>query len=188
MVLFAGFGVLYVLCNSMLIPLLLPSRAVHCHHRLPLKPFQTSRSPSFLNETRRSIARCAAEEEVFAVVAAVSRRGAGICSVSVTPDRFAGGVMLTTILASLEAFYSFSSSTASQKLRRLRGNAESPADFTRSTGEAVSSTVEEIELSTLGAMKAALGGVALTGGKAECGHLEWKSVGMVATIGKSAKN
>ena len=96
--------------------------------------------------------------------------------------------MLTTILASLEAFYSFSSSTASQKLRRLRGNAESPADFTRSTGEAVSSTVEEIELSTLGAMKAALGGVALTGGKAECGHLEWKSVGMVATIGKSAKN
>lgn len=98
-----------------------------------------------------------------------------------------GGVMLTTILASLEAFHSFSSSTASQKLRRLRGNAESPADFTRSTGEAVSSTVEEIELSTLGAMKAALGGVALTGGKAECGPLEWKSVGMVATIGKSAK-
>ena len=99
-----------------------------------------------------------------------------------------GGRLLTTILASLEAFDSFSSSTASQKLRRLRGNAESPADFARSTGEAVSSTVEEIELSTLGAATTALGGVALTGGNAECGHLEQKSVGMVDTIGKSAKN
>ena len=99
-----------------------------------------------------------------------------------------GGRLLTTILASLEAFHSFSSSTASQKLRRLRGNAESPADFARSTGEAVSSTVEEIELSTLGAATTALGGVALTGGNADCDALEQKSVGMVDTIGKSAKN
>ena len=83
-----------------------------------------------------------------------------------------GGVMLTTILASLEAFHSFSSSTASQKLRRLRGNAESSAAFARSTGEALSSTVAEIELSTLGAATTALGGLALTGGNAECGHLE----------------
>ena len=34
----------------------------------------------------------------------------------------------------------------------------------------------------------ALGGVALTGGNADCDALEQKSVGMVDTIGKSAKN
>ena len=60
-------------------------------------------------------------------------------------------MLLATILASLEAFDSISSSTASQKLKRLRGNAESPADFARATGELVSSTVVEIELSTWGA-------------------------------------
>ena len=91
MVCFAGAGTLYVLCNLTLISLLLPCAPLTVISRLPLKPFQTSRSPSFLNETRRSIARCAAEEEVFAVAVAVSRRGAGIYSVSVTPDRFAGG-------------------------------------------------------------------------------------------------
>ena len=75
----------------MLISLLLLLRTVNRHVPASLEVIHTSRSPSFLNETRRLIARCAAGEEVFAVVAAVSCRGAGIYAFSVTPDRFAGG-------------------------------------------------------------------------------------------------
>ena len=83
-------------------------------------------------------------------------------------------MLLATILASLKASDPFSSCTASQKLKRLRGNAETPAEFARPTGEAVSSTVVENELSTWGAAMTALGGMALIGGDVDCGHVEWK--------------
>ena len=99
--------------------------------------------------------RCAAIEEVFAVAVAVSSREATSMSFRSRRTDLPGvgreGGAAATILASLEAINSISSSTASQKLKRLRGNAESPADFARATGEVVSSTVVEIELSTWGA-------------------------------------
>ena len=99
--------------------------------------------------------RCAATEEVFAGVVAVSSREATSMSFRSRRTDLPGvggeGGAAATILASLEAINSISSSTASQKLKRLRGNAESPADFARATGEVVSSTVVEIELSTWGA-------------------------------------